>query len=104
MQSKFLHFLFTGAFSIMYFPQNMTVNESASVSFFCNATSYAPYDKFVPQISWSKLRDNSKVLPPGQQLVIRNVSRYDGGTYICTAKNGLGLPDTKAAVLNVLRE
>ena len=104
MQSKFLHFLSTGAFSIMYFPQNMTVNESASVSFFCNATSYAPYDKFVPQISWSKLRDNSKVLPPGQQLVIRNVSRYDGGTYICTAKNGLGLPDTKAAVLNVLRE
>ena len=82
----------------------MTVNESASVSFFCNATSYAPYDKLIPQISWGKLRDNSKVFLPGQQFVIRNVSRYDGGTYICTAKNGLGLPDTKAAVLSVLRE
>ena len=53
-------------------------------------------------ISWSKLGDNNKVYQSGEQLVIKNVSRYDGGTYICTAKNGLGLPDTARAVLNVL--
>ena len=53
-------------------------------------------------ISWSKLGDNSKVYQSGKQLVIKNVSRYDGGTYICTAENGLGLPDTAGAVLNVL--
>lgn len=52
-------------------------------------------------ISWSKLGDNSKVYQSGEQLVIKNVSRYDGGTYICKAHNGLGLPDTAGAVLNV---
>ena len=82
----------------------MTVNESASVSFFCNASSYPPFEYLVPQISWSKLGDSSKVFPPGQKLVLQNVSRHDEGTYVCEAKNGLGLPDTAAAVLNVLRE
>ncbi|RMX54502.1 hypothetical protein pdam_00019992 [Pocillopora damicornis] len=91
-----------GAFSIIYSPRNITANESTSVSFFCNATSYAPYDHLHTMISWSKLGDNSKVYQSGEQLVIKNVSRYDGGTYICTAHNGLGLPDTAGAVLNVL--
>ena len=44
------------------------------------------------------------MLPSGQNLVLQNVSRHDKGTYVCEAKNGLGLPDTAAAVLNVLRE
>ena len=82
----------------------MTVNESASVSFFCNATSYPPFEHLVPHISWTKLGDSSKVFPSGQKLVLHNVSRHDEGTYVCEAKNGLGLPDTAAAVLNVLRE
>lgn len=82
----------------------MTVNESASVSFFCNATSYPPFEILVPHISWTKLGDSSKVFPPGEKLVLQNVSRHDTGTYVCEAKNGLGLPDTAAAVLNVLRE
>ena len=102
----FIHILFLGPFSIIHLPQNITIkeSESASASFFCNATSYAPYENLVTHISWSKLGDNSKVFPPGEQLVVQNVTRHDGGTYICTAKNGLGLPDTAAAVLNVLRE
>ena len=82
----------------------MTVNESASVSFFCNGTSYYPYESLVPKISWTKLGDSSKVFPPGQTLVLQNVNRHDKGTYVCEANNGVGLPDTAAAVLNVLRE
>ena len=80
------------------------MNESASVSFFCNGTSYPPHESYVPQISWTKLEDSSKVFPPGQTLVLQNVSRHDTGTYVCKAENGIGLPDTAAAILNVLRE
>ena len=82
----------------------MTVNESSNVSFFCNGTSYPPLEHLVTHISWTKLGDSSKVFPSGQNLVLQNVSRHDKGTYVCEAKNGLGLPDTAAAVLNVLRE
>lgn len=32
------------------------------------------------------------------------MGRHDKGTYVCKAENGLGLPDTAAAVLDVLRE
>ena len=80
------------------------MNESTSVSFFCNATSYPPFDYLTPHISWTKLDDNNEVLPPGELLVLQNVSRHDRGTYMCKAENGLGLPDTAAAVLNVLRK
>ena len=37
-------------------------------------------------------------------MVLQNVGHNDEGTYICTAENGLGLPDTAAAVLTVLRK
>ena len=82
----------------------MTINESASASFFCNATSYPPFENLSPHITWSKLGDSSKVYPQGQQLVLQNASRHDAGTYVCKAENGVGLPDTAAAVLSVLRE
>lgn len=32
------------------------------------------------------------------------MGRHDKGTYVCKAENDLGLPDTAAAVLDVLRE
>ena len=82
----------------------MTINESTSVSFFCNATSYPPFEYLTPHISWTKLGDNSKMFPPGERLFLQNMSRHDRGTYMCKAENGLGLPDTAAAVLEVLRE
>ncbi|KAJ7371578.1 hypothetical protein OS493_024253 [Desmophyllum pertusum] len=93
-----------GAFSIIHFPRNVTINESASVSLFCNATSYSPFGHLSPHITWSKLGDSSKVYPQGQQLVLQNVSRHDAGTYVCKAENGVGLPDTAAAVLSVLHK
>ena len=37
-------------------------------------------------------------------MVLRSVGHNDEGTYICTAENGVGLPDTAAAVLTVLRK
>ena len=37
-------------------------------------------------------------------MVLQNVGHNDEGTYICTAENGVGLPDTAAAVLTVLRK
>lgn len=100
----FLSFLSAGAFSIIHHPQNITTNESTSVSFFCNATSYPPFEHFVPQISWTKLGDSSKVFPPGERLVLQNVNRHDAGTYMCKAENGVGLPDSAVVVLNVLRK
>ena len=94
--------LFKGAFSIINSPQNITVNESGSASFFCNATSYPPEQDLATHITWSKLGDSGKVFPSGQQLVLDNVDHRDAGTYVCKATNGLGLPDTAAAVLSVL--
>ena len=44
------------------------------------------------------------MFPPGEQLVLQNVGRHDGGTYVCKAENGLGFPDTADAVLSVLRK
>ena len=96
--------MFSGAFSIIYSPRNTTVNETGSATFFCNATSYPPNEVLATHITWSKLGDSSKVFAPGEKLVLQNVGRHDAGTYICKAENGLGLPDTAPAVLNVLRK
>lgn len=93
-----------GAFSIVYFPRNVTINESRSASFFCNATSHHPHQHLATHITWSKLGDSSKVFPSGEQLVLQNVDHRDEGTYVCNANNGLGLPDTAGAVLTVLRK
>jgi len=93
-----------GAFSIINFPQNVTVNQTVSASFFCNATSYPPHQALATHISWSKLGGNGKVFPTGQHLILQNVSRHEAGTYICKAENGLGLPDTAMAVLSVLHK
>lgn len=32
------------------------------------------------------------------------MGRHDKGTYVCKAENGLGKPDTAAAILDVLRK
>ena len=98
------HFLSPGAFSIISFPQNVTINETGTASFFCNATSFFPHEALATKITWSKQEDSSLVFPHGEQLVLQNVTHSDEGTYICTANNGLGLPDTASALLAILRE
>lgn len=35
-------------------------------------------------------------------LTIENMDRHKGGTYICTADNGVGLPATSLVILHVL--
>lgn len=37
-------------------------------------------------------------------LTIENMDRHKGGTYICTADNGVGQPATSVVVLHVLCE
>lgn len=93
-----------GAFSIISFPQNVTINETGTASFFCNATSFFPHEALATKITWSKQEDSSLVFPHGEQLVLQNVSHSDEGTYICTANNGLGLPDTASALLAILHK
>ena len=93
-----------GALSIINSPQNTTISENGSATFFCNATSYPPYQHVSSHITWEKLGDSSKKFPSGEQLVLQNVGWHDKGTYVCKAENDLGLPDTAAAVLDVLRE
>lgn len=80
------------------------MTENGSVTFFCNATSYPPHASLSPHITWNKLGDKNKLFPPGEQLVLQNVGRHNGGTYVCKAENGLGFPDTADAVLSVLRK
>ena len=37
-------------------------------------------------------------------MVLQKVGHSDEGTYICTAENGVAVPDTAAAMLTVLRK
>ncbi|XP_068733580.1 uncharacterized protein [Montipora capricornis] len=93
-----------GALSIINYPHNLTVNETGVASFFCNATSFPPPHALATHITWSKLGDNDRVISSVQQLVIKDVTRFDSGTYICKAENGLGLPATARAFLDVLHK
>ena len=97
-------FFSTGAFSIVHSPRNVTVNETGRASFFCNASSDPPHQNLKPQVSWSKVGDSGNVLSEQEELVLTNVGHRDEGTYMCTAKNGAGVPDTASAVLTVLRK
>ena len=97
------YYYFSGALSIINYPHNLTVNETGDASFFCNATSFPPPHALATHITWSKLGDNDRVISSVQQLVIKDVTRFDSGTYICKAGNGLGLPATARASLDVLR-
>lgn len=43
----------------------------------------------MPTIQWSKVGSSSSVFPKGNMLRILSIQENDGGTYKCTADNGI---------------
>ncbi|GAB0088395.1 Immunoglobulin [Sergentomyia squamirostris] len=58
-----------------------------------------------PNITWTR---KNNILPNGEEklsspaLTIESMDRHKGGTYICTANNGVGQPATSQVLLHVL--
>ena len=70
------------------------MNESGIVSLTCTADGNP-----APNISWTRLSDNSVVTFP---LII--TGKQDEGAYRCTADNGVGSPDSRTIFVFVARE
>ena len=49
-----------------------------------------------PEITWTRLSDNSVV-----QMPLTNICRQDKGGYRCTVDNGVGSPATKDVFITV---
>ena len=69
-------------------PVNMTVNESSSVSFRCNASGDPK-----PVVTWFKggkqLAAGGGIVIGGDSLTILNTIASDAGQYSCNVSNGL---------------
>jgi len=63
--------------------RDVTVIEGEDVVLTCNATG-SP----TPKISWYK--KSNYLIGFGDQLTLRNVTRYDSDIYECVANNGVG--------------
>lgn len=69
-------------------PMNMTVNESSSASFQCNASGDPK-----PVVTWFKggvqLAAGGRIVIGGDSLTILNTVASDAGQYSCNVSNGL---------------
>ncbi|XP_031568091.1 hemicentin-1-like [Actinia tenebrosa] len=65
-------------------PQSITVNESNTITIFCNATGLPQ-----PSITWTKADRNEEVISSGETLTIPSIRRNQTGVYVCTASNGV---------------
>ncbi|XP_068686979.1 intercellular adhesion molecule 5-like isoform X2 [Montipora foliosa] len=70
---------------------NQTVPEGTGLQLSCSATGEPG-----PNITWTRLSDNSSVTMP-----MMNISRQDAGGYRCTAYNGIGSPSSKDVYIDV---
>ena len=61
------------------------MNLSGTVNLSCQVTGFPR-----PFIKW-KIQERSTAIRENNRLVIRNVSRYDQGQYICQASNNGGI-------------
>ncbi|XP_022799388.1 hemicentin-1-like [Stylophora pistillata] len=85
-------------------PRLIQRTEGDELSLFCNATGNP-----VPLISWTKngfsldTSNNSRInfSNKGKQLTIKNLSKRDGGVYLCVAENSLGNATSHGATLEV---
>ena len=64
---------------------NQTVTEGGNATLKCLADG-----KPTPNITWTRLSDNSVVIMP-----LTDIRRQDAGKYRCTADNGIASPATK---------
>ncbi|XP_022793673.1 hemicentin-1-like [Stylophora pistillata] len=68
--------------------ERKVAKEGENISVYCNASGVPP-----PTVSWRKLRINGDITN-GHSLNINNISRCQGGEYICTATNICGTAST----------
>jgi len=76
---------------IISISDNQTLNKGDSVSLNCTADGYP-----TPNITWTKVSDNSSVSFP---LTI--TGKQNEGLYRCTADNGIGSPVTEEVAIIV---
>ena len=84
------------------YPRYASVVEGENLTLICNTTGIPP-----PSIEWTKVGD-STVLSQKQLLSLYNVQRSGPLNviiqYRCTAKNGIGIPASSTADVQVLGE
>ena len=73
---------------------NQRLNKDDSVSLNCAANGYP-----TPNITWTKVSDNSSVSFP-----LTVTGKQNEGLYRCTADNGIGSPVTEEVLIIVHRE
>ena len=77
-------------------PGDQRVNESDTLSVFCNASGNP-----TPNITWRKLDKSSPAFPSGNILKITSVNKTDAGMYECRANNGIRNNDTASFKVTV---
>ena len=93
--------LFTVAALITKKPSSITLEEGRNASLLCNATGEP-----TPTVTWQKVfsqMSRKKTVVIDGNLIIINVTKADGGTYACSAKNLLG-KDSAVALVTVTDE
>ncbi|XP_053405621.1 limbic system-associated membrane protein-like [Mercenaria mercenaria] len=84
-----------------YSSKDMTVQEGDTVTLVCNATGVPQ-----PEISWFRylsdsMQEKERIGSRGEVLIIHNVSRECGGTYVCEADSGVEPRQTREIKLVV---
>jgi hypothetical protein len=82
--------------SVTFYPKkSQIINEGDTLILKCGATGDP-----LPNITWT-MSNSTSVISYEPLLTIRNISRFDEGTYVCMASNGVGENDTAIARIYV---
>lgn len=88
----FRFFHYTERPFVDFVTREQTLNESQTVSLFCNGTGVP-----TPKITWSKNGGDNRELAAPKRLVIHNARKSDEGEYRCTISNGRQAFDARAS-------
>jgi len=100
LQTNTLQILVPPRIATSHKDQTLTVRKDSSLTLTCNASGFP-----TPRIYWQR---QHQMLPSGEKSIESHslrfpaVSRSDGGTYICTADNGVGPPVTATITCNII--
>ena len=74
--------------------KNQTLNETNDVTLSCLATG-----KPRPYVTWSKDGNLGNILNSSSTLVLKNITKEQGGLYRCTADNGFGKAESAVRII-----